>query len=145
MPTTWVAPASPQWSPPDAGEWVIKPAVSAGSRDTGRYDMAEPEHRALAAAHVGRLVAAGRVVMIQPYLTAVDTYGETALIFFGGQYSHAIRKGPMLDGPDSASPASTSLRRSRPGSRPPAERELAARTLPRCRPIWHRRCTRGST
>ena len=38
--------------------------------------------------------------MIQPYLTAVDTFGETALIFFGGVFSHAIRKGPMLDGPD---------------------------------------------
>ena len=34
--------------------------------------------------------------MIQPYLSAVDTIGETALIFIDGTFSHAIRKGPML-------------------------------------------------
>jgi len=26
----------------------------------------------------------------------VDTAGETALIFLGGQFSHAVRKGPLL-------------------------------------------------
>jgi hypothetical protein len=30
----------------------------------------------------------------------VDTYGETAVLYLGGAYSHAIRKGPMLCGPD---------------------------------------------
>ncbi len=34
--------------------------------------------------------------MVQPYLDAVDRRGETALIYFDGVYSHAIRKGPML-------------------------------------------------
>ena len=34
--------------------------------------------------------------MVQPYLDAVDTAGETALIFLDGVYSHSIRKGPML-------------------------------------------------
>jgi hypothetical protein len=34
--------------------------------------------------------------MVQPYLDAVDTLGETALIFFDGVFSHAIRKGPLL-------------------------------------------------
>ena len=42
--------------------------------------------------------------MVQPYLSAVDTVGETALLFMAGPdglaYSHAIRKGPMLTGPD---------------------------------------------
>ena len=33
---------------------------------------------------------------MQPYLEAVDTAGETALLFFAGRYSHAIRKGPLL-------------------------------------------------
>ncbi len=79
---------------------MIKPAISAGSRDTGRYDAADPAQRALAETHVVRLTAAGRVVMVQPYLPAVDTYGETALIFIGGVFSHAIRKGPLLTGPD---------------------------------------------
>jgi hypothetical protein len=33
---------------------------------------------------------------VQPYLAAVDQAGETALIYFDGRYSHAIRKGPLL-------------------------------------------------
>lgn len=103
VPTTWVAPGDP-WSPPAVGEYVVKPAVSAGSKDTGRYDLANDEHRRLAVAHVARLQAANRLVMVQPYLAAVDTVGETALIYLAGPdglvYSHAIRKGPMLTGPD---------------------------------------------
>ncbi|MEU9829701.1 ATP-grasp domain-containing protein [Micromonospora chersina] len=104
VPTAWVEPGA-DWRPPaDTGEYVIKPAVSAGSQDTGRYDLADPEHRELAVAHVRRLSAAGRVTMVQPYLRAVDTDGETALLFLAGPdglaFSHAIRKGPMLTGPD---------------------------------------------
>jgi O-ureido-D-serine cyclo-ligase len=34
--------------------------------------------------------------MVQPYLSAVDAHGETALLFFDGEYSHAVRKGQML-------------------------------------------------
>jgi hypothetical protein len=34
--------------------------------------------------------------MVQPYLDAVDEQGETALLFLGGEFSHAIRKGQML-------------------------------------------------
>ncbi|MBP7917291.1 MAG: hypothetical protein KAZ45_02365, partial [Arenimonas sp.] len=33
---------------------------------------------------------------LQPYLSRVDEAGETALLFFNGVYSHAIRKGPLL-------------------------------------------------
>ena len=104
VPTAWVEPGE-EWVPPaGTGEYVIKPAVSAGSQDTGRYDLADPEHRELAVAHVRRLSAAGRVTMVQPYLAAVDTAGETALLFLAGPdglaFSHAIRKGPMLTGPD---------------------------------------------
>lgn len=97
VPTTWVLPGE-LWQPPTDGEWVIKPAVSAGSVDTGRYAL--PEQDDLATAHVARLQAAGRVVMVQPYIPSVDSYGETALLYLGGAYSHAIRKGPMLRGPD---------------------------------------------
>jgi glutathione synthase/RimK-type ligase-like ATP-grasp enzyme len=104
VPTSWVEPGR-DWTPPaGTGEYVIKPAVSAGSQDTGRYDLVDPEHRDLAVAHVRRLTDARRVAMVQPYLDAVDTDGETALLFLAGPgglaFSHAIRKGPMLDGPD---------------------------------------------
>lgn len=105
VPTTWVEPED-RWHPPETGQWVIKPAVGAGSRDAGRYQLSVPEQRAAAVAHVTRLQAAGRVAMVQPYLAAVDGYGESGLVFLASPrhgrlvYSHAIRKGPMLAGPD---------------------------------------------
>lgn len=83
---------------PDAAEIVVKPTVSAGSRDTQRYRR----DQALAAAnHVGTLLDAGRDAMLQPYLDAVDVRGETALLYFDGVFSHAIRKAALLR-PDEA-------------------------------------------
>ncbi len=78
---------------PQTMEFVVKPAVSAGSRDTQRYAAAQ---EFAAANHIGQLLDAGRSVMLQPYLASVDALGETALIYFDGEYSHAIRKGPLL-------------------------------------------------
>lgn len=101
-PTTFVPPGS-TWTPPAKGEWVVKPTISAGSQDTGRYHL--PSQAGLAVAHVERLTAAGRTAMIQPYLAAVDTDGETSVLCLpdaGGEltFSHGARKGPMLTGPD---------------------------------------------
>ncbi|MBP6749608.1 MAG: hypothetical protein KA144_08215 [Xanthomonadaceae bacterium] len=87
---------------PQAMEFVVKPAVSAGSRDTQRYAAAQ---EFAAANHVGRLLDAGRSVMLQPYLASVDALGETALLYFDGEYSHAIRKGPLLRPNDAATDA----------------------------------------
>ncbi|WBB80140.1 hypothetical protein O7606_01735 [Micromonospora sp. WMMD882] len=134
VPTTWVAPGRP-WAPPGSGEYVVKPAVSAGSLDTGRYDLADPEHRRLALAHLARLGAAGRLAMVQPYLSAVDTAGETALLYVigpdGPTFSHAIRKGPMLTGPDQGVDGlyrteTIDRRAATPAQRAVAERVLAA-------------------
>ncbi|HSA50608.1 MAG TPA: hypothetical protein VLH10_10935, partial [Yinghuangia sp.] len=96
--TTWLTPGIRPILPND-GVYVVKPSVSCGSRDTGRYDLRDAAHRDLAADLVDRLLADGRTVMVQPYLHAVDTVGETGLVFIGGRFSHAIRKGAMLDGP----------------------------------------------
>ncbi|MEU6075300.1 hypothetical protein [Micromonospora sp. NPDC047074] len=134
VPTTWVGPGE-SWRPGERGEYVVKPAVSVGSRDTGRYDLADPEHRDLAAAHVRRLSDAGRLTMVQPYLDAVDTAGETALLFLAGPdgpaFSHAIRKGPMLAGPDLGTeglfrPEEIAARAATPAQLAVAERALAA-------------------
>ena len=76
---------------PDAGEWVVKPSVSAGSRDTARWTDAGD-----ALAHAAGLTGAGRTAMVQPYLRSVDEEGETAMLFLGGRFSHAVRKGPLL-------------------------------------------------
>lgn len=75
-------------------EIVIKPAQSAGARDTGRFAL--PGGYGDAAALAAQIHAQGKVVMVQPYLSTVDEVGETALLYFGGAYSHAIRKGPIL-------------------------------------------------
>jgi hypothetical protein len=98
VPTTWVEPDD-GWDPP-AGEWVVKPAVSISSRDTGRYRLDDPGDRELAWEHVRRLNREGRTVMLQPYLRDIEEDGETSLVYLGGAFSHAIRKGAMLDGPD---------------------------------------------
>lgn len=92
IPTTFVAPGEPLTTP-EAPELVVKPTVSAGSRDTRRHAAERPDE---VAAHVAYLHAAGRTAMVQPYLRGVDTAGETALLYLGGRYSHAIRKGPLL-------------------------------------------------
>jgi glutathione synthase/RimK-type ligase-like ATP-grasp enzyme len=89
--TAFVRPGEAFVSP--NGEYVVKPAISAGSKDTARYGPAEDDR---AADHVAALHAQGRDVMVQPYLEAVDEQGETALLYLGGEYSHAIRKGPVL-------------------------------------------------
>ena len=74
-------------------EFVVKPSIGAGSRDAQRYARGE---RDAALAHARRLLEADRSVLLQPYLGRVDAHGETALIFFAGTFSHAIRKGPLL-------------------------------------------------
>ncbi len=84
-----------------AAELVVKPAVSAGSRDTQRYARSQDF---AAGNHIARLLEQGRSVMLQPYQTAVDAQGETALIYFDGQFSHSIRKAAQLS-PDLSSNA----------------------------------------
>ena len=89
VPTTFVAPGERYAVPP--GEHVVKPTVSAGARDTRRFAAGESS-----AAHAAALLGAGRDVMVQPYVTAIDEAGETAVMSFLGVHSHAIRKAPVL-------------------------------------------------
>jgi hypothetical protein len=100
VPTIWIDPGK-TWRPPRRGDWVIKPAVSIASLDSGRYRLADADQRHLAVAHVGRLQAQTRTVMVQPYVRGIDVEGETSLVFFAGTFSHAIRKAAVLNGPDS--------------------------------------------
>jgi O-ureido-D-serine cyclo-ligase len=93
VPSTFVEVGARVVDLPDDVELVVKPTVSAGSRDTARYGRGR--HDAVAS-HVAELHAAGRVAMVQPYRGVVDTAGETSVLCFGGEVSHAIRKGPLL-------------------------------------------------
>lgn len=86
----------------DSAEFVVKPAVGAGSRDAERHVRSNPEP---ALAQARRLLSARRSVLLQPYLDSVDTDGETALIYLSGRFSHAIRKGALLPPGQAGSPA----------------------------------------
>jgi len=77
----------------DALDVIVKPAVSAGANDTARYRAGD---RGAAVAHVARLQAEARVAMVQPYQRDIDERGETALLYFEGRFSHAIRKGAIF-------------------------------------------------
>ncbi|WP_294124180.1 hypothetical protein [Sphingomonas sp.] len=65
-------------------ELVIKPPVSASADGTHRLTGSDPlpeESR-------------GRAMMIQPFLRSVAEEGEYSIMFFGGEYSHAVVKRP---------------------------------------------------
>lgn len=108
VPTSWLEPERHLSSRalhtrfPAGGDFVIKPAVSAGSLDTGRYTAIDAASRGLAIQHAKRLLTDERTVMVQRYLASVDTTGEHAHIFMAGEYSHSVHKGAMLDGADVA-------------------------------------------
>lgn len=111
---------------PAFGDFVIKPTVSAGSRDTGRYDAGQTPSRSLAITHAKNLLAVGRRVMLQRYLTQVDTQGETALVYVDGALSHTVRKEPLLEGPYRAGEQEGVLAREKVlTTREPSEQERA--------------------
>lgn len=129
VPTSWLVPGE---ADPDAfgfpdGDVVIKPSVGCGSIDVGRY---RPDQLPAARDHLRRLVSGGRTAMVQPYLDAVDTAGETALFFVHGRYSHAVGKAAMLGAGDQ--PQTDGLYKEETvTAREPsaAERDLAAAAL----------------
>jgi glutathione synthase/RimK-type ligase-like ATP-grasp enzyme len=91
VPTTWARPGQ-TWEPP-ADDYVIKPTVASGSLGAARYQAGS---RDAADAHVRRLHQAGQTVIIQPYQGSVDVGGETALVFLGDRFSHAVTKSGLL-------------------------------------------------
>lgn len=122
----FLAPGDDPATLPALEEFVVKPTVGAGSRDAQRYVAAERE---AAIAHARRLLDAGRHVLVQPYLHAVDTDGETALLYFGGRFSHAIRKAPLLQRGEGPTRALFKAEHIQPRTPSDAERALADRTL----------------
>lgn len=81
---------------PVAGDFIVKPAVSSGVRDIGRYTTADIEQRQLAISQVQHLLDEGRTVMLQRYVEEVETHGEISLVFFNGLVSHAVEKRAIL-------------------------------------------------
>lgn len=94
VPTQLVTSKDDAWFVPEGfEEFVVKPSIGVGSMGARRFTCADLDP---ARGHVADLIAAGRPVMVQPYLPSVDAGSETALIHFDGTFSHSISKGPML-------------------------------------------------
>jgi glutathione synthase/RimK-type ligase-like ATP-grasp enzyme len=71
----------------DATEIVIKPQIGGGSIATVRLKRNAWSDADLMSGPQGP-------AMIQPYLRSIETEGERSLVWFGGSFSHAIRKMP---------------------------------------------------
>jgi hypothetical protein len=97
VPTEWIAPGDDVTLPTE-GRHVLKPSVGAGSLDAAAFSLHDAHEYELARDHAARLLAASHTVMLQPYIDLIEERGETGLIYVGGDFSHAIGKGPMLVG-----------------------------------------------
>ena len=73
---------------------VVKPAIGAGAHGARRIIG----DSALARAHAEALLSSGTAALVQPYLSAVDSDGETGVVAVGGMVSHAFAKGAILTG-----------------------------------------------
>ncbi len=71
-------------------EVVVKPAVGVGS--VGAQRFTDPN---AACRHADSLHRQGRTVLVQPYDARIEK-GETALVFVGGEQSHAFTKAAIL-------------------------------------------------
>ena len=92
-----MAPGAP--APRLDGEVVVKPSVSAGGANTGRFG---PGAHDAARALVERITAGGRTAMVQPFLDDAGARGEVAVVDVGGELSHTLVKRSYLPQDDIA-------------------------------------------
>jgi glutathione synthase/RimK-type ligase-like ATP-grasp enzyme len=129
IPTTYLSPTLPV-SLPTAGRHVLKPSVGAGSLDAAAFSMGDTLEARRANAHANRLLDAGKTVVVQPYMQQIEERGETALMYVGGEFSHAIVKGAMLAGDHGAEAGGLYLAETIASREPtPAELEIGRRAL----------------
>ncbi len=100
VPTLWVehgvAPAlDDELDARGWGEIVIKPAVSASAHGAKRFTR---DRRADARAHCTALAARGTVI-VQPYLSSVEGYGERSFIHIEGEFTHGVKRQAVLSAP----------------------------------------------
>lgn len=98
VPTAYVGPGDSL--PRLEGELAVKPSISAGGRDSGRFN---PSAHGEAVALIEAIRASGRTAMVQPYQASVDELGETAVLCLDGEPAHALRKRAVLR-PDEVAP-----------------------------------------
>ncbi len=74
------------------GRVVIKPNIGAGSWGAHITSADDPK----LPGYVAELLDAGKLVLVEPEVPQITAGGEHGLLFFDGEYSHAITKGPIL-------------------------------------------------
>lgn len=73
---------------------VVKPAVSAGAKDTVRVMPGDEPSHAVAQALLDEQLP-GRDMLVQPWAEGIDA-GELSLIYIDGAFSHAVNKVPRV-------------------------------------------------
>jgi hypothetical protein len=77
-------------------EWqraVAKPAISASAFATV---MVTPDSLAQGQAHLEKMLPT-QDMMVQPYISSVNDYGERSFMLIGGELTHAVRRAPVLN------------------------------------------------
>ena len=95
VPTQFVSSAAEIHITQHAMDVVVKPSISAGSHDTFRYRDVRKEMITVSS-HISRIVESGATAMVQEYQHTIDGFGETGLVYLSGVFSHAFRKGAIL-------------------------------------------------
>jgi len=90
VPAHFIGPRDPVEIPFD-GVIIVGPSVLGGSSLDRQRVFGDRE---AAATRVRLLQEAGHGAIVRPYVHALETRGETALVYFEGAYSHAMRQEP---------------------------------------------------
>jgi glutathione synthase/RimK-type ligase-like ATP-grasp enzyme len=72
---------------------VVKPISSGGALGLREFPAS---HAGAAVAHARALHAGGSAALVQPYMSAIDTHRELAVVFLRDRISHAVTKAPVL-------------------------------------------------
>ncbi len=75
----------------DGEKAILKPAISAGSHETRLFSANEADE--VAAQSQDLMVQ--QDLLLQPFLSEIQTAGEVSMLFFNGHFSHAVVKTPV--------------------------------------------------
>lgn len=97
-PTTWLESDDSfnlaQWAQNNqTAQFFLKPVVGADSSGTLKFNNDEPGIT-MAEKHLEQWLPQS-AMMLQPFLSEVENFGETSAIYFNGSFSHAVRKIPV--------------------------------------------------
>ncbi len=72
----------------------LKPSVGASAIGTLRFSLSDSMFKMQLRDHLATWLPK-RTMILQPYVEGVEVVGECSLIYFGGEFSHGVRKVPV--------------------------------------------------